>query len=241
MVSTPIMKNITKYFKISPDYGGCLGYYSEDSCSYGCENDTLELEGYEDTPFHVPGLTEWCEEWEVHCERSIKGLPPLPSSELWTERGLYLAQMLRQIMPDEIALLYDVGDGVKLIDKITCFFLSADTCFSIGDTNYYTVTYFGDVAEIADFEPIPLPGLDKWWHDYDNRVNYADTCCTDKEFDWVKWCMQGMHYASIIRKYLPESVEVWFRTPFELRTVGIEFDIRFNSDGTLELSDFLHH
>lgn len=238
MSSTPILENIGKYFRISPDYGGCLGYYSADNCCYGCDDDTLELEGYEDTPFIVPGLEDWCNEWEIHCYNSVHKLPSRPEADTWDERGLDLAQRLRQIMPDDVALLFSKGDKDVLIDRITYFYLSADTCFAIGDTNQYTVTYEGDYLQIADFLPIHLPGLDKWWHEFDAHVDYADTCA-DADFDWLTWCLKGIHFASIIRKAIPDSVQIWFRTPFELRSVNMDFDLRFNPDGTIDVADFL--
>ena len=52
------------YFKIQPDYEGCLGYFSKDNCCYGCDDDTLELDGFESTPFVISGIEEWCWEWD---------------------------------------------------------------------------------------------------------------------------------------------------------------------------------
>ncbi len=65
------MEKIEPYFEINPDYEGCLGYFSVDNCNYGCDDDILELNGYESTPFVVPGLEAWCWEWDKEAHRSL--------------------------------------------------------------------------------------------------------------------------------------------------------------------------
>lgn len=237
MSATPILENIKKYFRIDPDYEGCFGYFSVDNCSYGCDDDTLELEGYEDTPFVVPGIKKWCYEWDEMAHAHKGGIPCDVDGEEWVARGRHLAQQLRQILPDEIVLLYNAGREIELIEKINYFFFSPDTCQAIGDTNECTEIYEGDVVEVADFAPITLPGLDKWWNEYDDHVDYFNSTA-DTDFDWLSWNLQGIHFASIIRKHLPDSVEVWYRTPFELHSI-MKFDLRFNPDGTIDVADFL--
>jgi hypothetical protein len=96
---------IKPYFLISPDYGCCLGDFvtNDSNLSYFCDDDIIELEGYDDTPFVVPGIEEWCYQWEDENDKYIKDkLHTLDPT--WIERGFVLAQAFRQILPDEINL-----------------------------------------------------------------------------------------------------------------------------------------
>ena len=238
MSSTPILDNLKKYFQICPDYEGCFGSFSVDNCSYGCDDDTLELEGYEATPFVVPGIEEWCYQWDEMAHAAKDGSTCTVDAGEWLARGRYLAQQLRQILPDEVDLLYKPGEKDELIEKINYFSLDPDTCHAIGDTNVGTEIYNGDVIEITDFIPITLPGLDKWWNEFDEHVDYVHSTA-DPKFDWLRWNLQGIHLASVIRKHLPATVEVWYRTPFEIRDI-LKFELRFNSDGTIDIANFMN-
>lgn len=226
---------IKPYFLISPDYGCCLGHFvtNDSSLSYGCDDDTIELEGYDDTPFVVPGIEEWCYQWEVANDKYIKGeLHTLDPA--WEERGLALAQAFRQILPDEINLYY----GTKcLIEKIKYFVLSPDVPSIIGDTNVVSEAYDEDEITIGYFSPIKAPGLDKWWHDFDSHVDYADSTA-DENFDWMTWIIQGLDFAKIIRSHLPQSVSVWFSTPFEIRNIIPHLDVLINADGSFKIEKF---
>ncbi|MCM1293181.1 MAG: hypothetical protein NC230_06355 [Bacteroides sp.] len=237
MSFTPKLDNIKKFFRINPDYEGCFGHFSVDNCSYGCDDDTLELEGYEATPFVVPGIEKWCYQWDEMAHSAKDGTQCNVDGFEWVARGRHLAQQLRQILPDEITLLYKPGDKDELIEKIEYFILSPDTCQAIGNTNVLTETYDGDTVEVADFPPITLPGLDKWWNEFDDHIDYADFTA-DPDFDWTTWNLQGIHFASIIRKHLPDTVEVWYSTPFEIRNIT-DFELRFNPDGTIDMADFM--
>lgn len=195
---------------------------------YGCDEDTLELDGYEATPFIVSDLEAWCDEWEIDNYNYIHKLPEREEAKTWIVRGLALAQQLRQIMPDEVVLLFRQGDKDLMLEKITYFFLFPDTHWAIGDTSAETVEFDGDEIQIADFLTIKLPGFDKWYKEFDSRADYVKNTVVP-DFDWHSWNLQGIHFASIIRKHLPETVAVWYRTPFELRSVGIQYDLRFTA------------
>lgn len=233
---------IEPYFEICPDYEGCLGNFSIDHCSYGCEDDTLELEGYESTPFVMPGLEAWCWEWDTEAHRRLDakrdGIDYKPIENNWIERGLDLAQRLRQILPNSINLYFRKGSDSVMLDKITYFVLSPDCNFFIGDTNEYSVAYDGDECAIADFLPFPLPGLDKWWHDFDRHVDYADSTA-DPDFDWATWTIKGLEFAKEIRRHLPSTVEVWYRHPFETGKIFPHPDLLVKEDGTFLVRDFL--
>ena len=228
------------YFIISVDYEGCLGYYSEDNCNYGCDDDTLELEGYEDTPFIVNGLEKWCYEWNDVMLLTSAGKQVDFNWDDWERRGLDLAQRLRQIMPEQISLYFHKNGEDILIEKLDYMFLSPDTSFIVGDTNIGVVTYLDDEVEIGDFLPITLPGLDKWWQAFDSHVDYADSYA-DPDFDWASWTEMGFELSRILRARLPESVEVWYRSPFECRNVFPIKDLLLKPDGTFLIRDFLSH
>ena len=117
-------RNILKtkpYFIISVDYEGCFGYYSEDNCCYSCDDDILELEGYENTPFHVKGLEKWCYEWNDAMLRTNAGEQADFNWDDWKRRGLDLSQRLRQILPEQISLYFRKNGKDILIEKISFF------------------------------------------------------------------------------------------------------------------------
>ena len=228
------------YFKIQPDYEGCLGYFSQDNCCYGCDNDTLELDGYEHTPLIIPGIENWCWEWDKE-NHFIKDhfFDEMKSDfnwENWKERGLDFAQRLRQIAPDDIEIVYDE----IILDKISYFCLSPDACNIVGDTNECSESYEHDYLDIANFLPIHLPGLDKWWDEFDSHVDYANSFA-DTDFDWATWYFKGLEMVKIIRDHLPLSVDVWYRTPFELRHIYRVPDVFVKEDRTFLIRDFLKY
>lgn len=53
------------YFLIQPDFSCCVGCYSKDNCSYFCNKDMIELEGYENNPFRIPGIDQWYTDWKI--------------------------------------------------------------------------------------------------------------------------------------------------------------------------------
>jgi hypothetical protein len=233
---------IKPYFLISPDYGCCLGHFAtnDSSLSYGCDDDTIEIEGHDDTPFVVPGIEEWCEQWEDETHKYFENKyhnQSMPLDHTWVDRGFVLAQAFRQILPDEINLYYFCkGDNI-LIEKIKYFVLSPDVPSIIGDTNVVSEAYDEDEITIGYFSPIKAPGLDKWWHDFDSHVDYADSTA-DENFDWMTWIIQGLDFAKIIRSHLPQSVAVWFRTPFEIRNIIPHLDILIQTDGSFKIGKF---
>lgn len=229
-----IHKLTKPYFLINPDYEGCLGYFSADNCSYGCDVDTLELDGFEDTPFIVPGLEAWCWEWNDNSLKLIHGEGTDFNWDNWHKRGLAFVQMLRQLVPDNIEIVYRKGTEDILLEKVTNFYLGPDTTFIIGDCNLYSVDYFGDEAQIGHFLPIPLPGLDKWWHDFDNHVDYVNSSA-DPTFDWASWTEKGWELVRIIRAHLPESVVVEYRSGFEIGEVFPIKPLRVNMDGSFTI------
>lgn len=131
------INKLTKpYFLFNVDYCGCLGYFSADNCSYGCEDDTLELEGYEDTPFVLPGIESWCDDWDVAAHKEVfEGVKNAMDWDDWNRRGLAFAQMLRQLAPVDIEIVYRKGQEYILLDKIKYFALCPDCVWCIGDTN----------------------------------------------------------------------------------------------------------
>jgi hypothetical protein len=227
------------YFIIDPDYGACLGSFrTKDSfLSYGCDDDTIELEGYDDTPFVVPGIEEWCYQLEdmnykyIHNELPDASLPEDPTL---FGRGLALAQAFRQILPDEINLYYL---NRELIKKINYFRIMPDVLSIIGFVNGVSEIYEKEEISIGYFPSIELPGVDKWWNDFDSRVDYADATA-DTDFDWVTWIIKGLEMAKVIRNRLPQSVAVWFSTPFELRNVINHLDVLINLDGSFKIEEF---
>jgi hypothetical protein len=229
---------IKPYFLILPDYGCCLGNFVTDdsNLSYFCDDDTIELEGYDDTPFVVPGIEKWCYQWEDENDKYIKDkLHTLDPT--WIDRGFVLAQTFRQILPDEINLYYFCkGDNI-LIEKIKYFVLSPDVPSIFGDTNVVSEAYDEDEITIGYFSPIKAPGLDKWWHAFDSHVDYADSTA-DENFDWITWIIQGLDFAKIIRSHLPQSVVVWFSTPFEIRNIIPHLDILIRTDGSFKIEKF---
>lgn len=233
------LQNLVKpYFLIHPDFCGCLGYFSFDNCSYGCDDDILELEGYDVTPFHIPGIEEWCLEWDEENYKAIHGEPSDFDWDEWHKRGLDLAQQLRQLVPDDIEIVYRKGTEDIILDKFKDFFLSPDTSFVVGDTNLYSICYDEDVLEIGYFPPIPLEGLDEWWRDFDSHVDYADTWA-DPDYDWMTWYCRGLEMAKKIRDAFPESVEVWYKIPYELKNLLPIPDLFVKADGSFLIKDFL--
>ena len=228
------------YFKIQPDYEGCLGYFSRDNCCYGCDDDTLELDGYESTPFVISGIEDWCWEWdrENHFfkDHYLDGKKSGFDWADWHKRGLDFAQRLRQIVPDEIEIAF----GNTVLDKINYFYLSADTCEAVGDTNVCSEIYEDDIIKVANFLPIHLPGLDKWWSEFDCHVDYAESSA-DPDFDWASWYFKGFEMVKVIRANLPLSVDVWYRIPFELRQIFPVPDLLVKEDGTFLIRDFLKY
>lgn len=182
------------------------------NCSYGCDGDILELEGFEKTSFHIPGIEEWCLEWD---KENYKAIHRIPSDFDWNERhkrGLQFAQFLKQLVGDKIEVNYQKGSKDILLDRFRYFSLSPDTCFLVGDTNEYSISYDGDLLEIGYFPPIALDGLDQWWRDFDNHVDYVDAWA-DPEYDWMTWYCKGLEIAKKIRVGLPGAIEVWYRVP----------------------------
>jgi hypothetical protein len=233
------MQKLTKpYFLISPDFGGCLGNFvtRNSDLSYACYDDTIILEGYDETPFVVPGIEEWCKQWEIDNYKYLnKEFASLDTT--WADRGLRLAQTFRQILPDEINLYYPYkGDNI-LIEKINYFVLSPDVPYIIGDTNVASEAYNEDEITIGYFSPIKLPGLDKWWHAFDSHVDYADSTA-DENFDWMTWIIQGLEFAMIIRRHLPQSVAVWFSAPFEIRNIIPHLEVLIKADGSFKIDKF---
>jgi hypothetical protein len=150
---------------------------------------------------------------------------------------LRLAQTFRQILPDEINLYYQYkGDNI-LIEKINYFVLSPDVPYIIGDTNVASEAYNEDEITIGYFSPIKLPGLDKWWHAFDSHVDYADSTA-DENFDWMTWIIQGLEFAKIIRRHLPQSVAVWFSAPFEIRNIIPHLEVLIKADGSFKIDKF---
>lgn len=93
------LKKLKPFFQINPDYAGCLGYFSKDNCCYGCDDDTLELDGYESSPFVIPGIEDWCWAWdkENHFlkDHYLDGKKSDFEWDAWHRKGLDLAQKLR--------------------------------------------------------------------------------------------------------------------------------------------------
>lgn len=227
------------YFKIEPDYEGCIGYFSRDNCNYGCDDDTLELDGLESTPFVVPGIEDWCWEWdeEAHFakDHSSDGVVSDFDRSDWIKRGLDLAQRLRQITPDEIEITF----YNTVIKKIPYFSFSVDTCTTVEDTDECSEIYENDMLKVANFLPIHLPGLDTWRNDYAHHVDYADSIA-DPDFDWATWYCKGLEMVKIIRANLPLSLDVWFRIPFELRKIFPVPDLFVKKDSSFLIRDFLN-
>lgn len=235
------INKLTKpYFLFNVDYCGCLGYFSADNCFYGCEDDTLELEGYEDTPFVLPGIESWCDDWDVAAHKEVfEGVKNAMDWDDWNRRGLAFAQMLRQLAPVDIEIVYRKGQEYILLDKIKYFALCPDCVWCIGDTNECSETLdVNDILEVAYFKPMHIPGIGQWYDDFDRRADYAYSTA-DPSFDWASWTAKGWEFARIIRANLPMSVEVWYRNPFELREIFPVKDLRVNLDGTFTIDDFL--
>lgn len=235
------LKKLKPFFQINPDYAGCLGYFSKDNCCYGCDDDTLELDGYESSPFVIPGIEDWCWAWdkENHFlkDHYLDGKKSDFEWDAWHRKGLDLAQKLRQITPKEIDIYYLKGNDEIVLEKIDYFCFSPDTCCVVGDTNICAEIYEDDLLEVAYFTPIFLHGLNEWWHEFDEHVDYADSTA-DPDFDWVTWYVKGLEMAKCIRANLPSSVKVWYRVPFELRTLFSAPDILVNEDETFKIQDF---
>lgn len=222
------------YFLIHPDYEGCLGYFSKDNCSYGCDADIVELEDYKDTPFKIPGIENWCYEW--HFETiTHKGDEPTDFDwEDWHKRGLAFAQLLRQLAPDEIEIVYRRGLENILLEKITRFTFCPDITWVIADTNLYVIIAEDDEFDVGYFPPIRIPGLSKWWLDFDCRVDYADTTA-DPTYDWASWTARGWELVKQIRAVLHESICVEYLNPFELRDIFPLKKLRVNLDGSFSI------
>lgn len=237
------LQELKPYFKINPDYEGCLGYFSKDNCCYGCDNDTLELDGFESIPFVIPGIEKWCWEWdkENHFikDHYFDGVRSDFDWEAWHRRGLDLAQKLRQIAPKEIDIFYARGNKDIVLEKINYFCFSPDTCYVVGATNACSEIFENDILEVAYFNPIYLSGLNEWWQEFDRHVDYADSTA-DPDFDWITWYFKGLKMAKCIRANLPSSVEVWYRIPFELHNLFPVPDILVKENGTLKIQDFLN-
>lgn len=227
------------YFIINPDYGACYGSFitKDGSMSYDCDEDIIVLEEYEDTPFVVPGIEEWCYQLEdMNYKKLHNELPDasLPTYSAWRNRGLALAQAFRQILPDEINLYYL---NRELIKKINYFRIMPDVLSIIGFVNGVCEIYEKGEISIGYFPSIELPGVDKWWNDFDSHVDYADATA-DTDFDWMTWIIKGLEMAKVIRNQLPQSVAVWFSTPFELRNVINHLDVLINLDGSFKIEEF---
>lgn len=230
---------IMPYFIIAPDYGSCLGSFrtKDSSLSYSCDDDTIELEGYDDTPFVVPGIEEWCNQWEEENYKYIQNEFHNESQSLdptWYGRGLILAQAFRQILPDEINLYYW---NHILIEKINYFRINPDVLSVIGDTNICSETCDEDKLSIDYFPSIELPGVNKWLNDFERHVDFVNATA-DADFDWMTWIIQGLEMAKIIRNHLPQSVSVWFSTPFELRNIVPWLDVLINPNGSFKIEKF---
>lgn len=227
------------YFIIQPDFSCCIGDYSYDNCSYFCDNDIIELEGYDDTPFHVPGIEQWRLEWETMNVCRICGERCYIDSDEWLRRGWALAQQLRQVLPDEIDLYFLKHDDRNLVQKVKYFSLSPDTTWIIGTTDRGVIIYEKDILEVAEFMPFDVPGLDDWYNEFDRHVDYNDTTA-DRDFDWATWYVKGLEFAKIIRRNLPKAVDVWYRSPYELRDVFPVKDLRVLENGAFKIGDFLN-
>ena len=124
------------------DYCGCLGYLSTNNCYCNCEDDTIELEGYEDVPIVLPGIEAWCKERDeaIYKKEVLDGIKSAMDWENWHRRGLAFAQTLRQLVPDNIEIVYCKGQEYILLNKINYFVLCPDVVWTIGDTNEHTET-----------------------------------------------------------------------------------------------------
>lgn len=238
MSSIPILENIKKYFRICPDYEGCFGYFSVDNCCYGCDDDTLELEGYEDTPFKVPGIEKWCYEWDEMAHAAKDKTPCLVNADEWIKRGRQLAQELRQILPDDIVLLFKHGDKDEYIDKITYFVLEPDYAGFPGRCNEYDIYIEDNTIEVGDFPPITLSGLGEWYDVFDKNIVFPGDPI-DTSIDWEAWYRQGLWFAFNFRQILPASVSIWYRVPYELRGVLQHPDLLIGFDGKSTIANFL--
>lgn len=226
------------YFQIWVDYEGCLGNFSVDSCSYGCEDDTLILDGYEDTPFVVPGIEEWCYEWNEFNVR-LNGGETMPFD--WTDwqlRGLDFAQKLRQIVPDDIEIIYsNWGDNI-LLKRIRQFQILPAFGYEIGDYDCEATTVDkDDLLRIGWFKPIHTQGIYQWWKDYDLHVTYDDDTA-DPEFDWATWFTHGLELAKELRTKLHPTVALWFRSPLELREIFPTRDLIVGMDGSCKIGNY---
>lgn len=225
------------YFIIQPDFGGCIGNYSKDNCSYFCDDDIIELEGYEHNPFHIPGIERWCTEWEIMNDCHIHNKPCSIDEDEWYRRGQTLAQLFRQILPSQIDLYYLKHEEKALIDRVDYFVFSPDCNYTIGTTNLYSISYDENIIEIADFAPFEVPGLHEWYEDFDSNVEYLEEYA-DPEFDWATWYFKGIEMVKTIRQNLPASVIVWYRIPYELRNVFPVKDLKVLPDCTFKIMDF---
>lgn len=103
------------YFYLRPGMNAIIGTYSVDNRDYSCKGDKIVLAGRESTPITLPGLEEWC--MEYHRERSnyLNGVDEIFDQDEWNYAGLRLAIRLREVLPDDIELVYAIGDHDILI------------------------------------------------------------------------------------------------------------------------------
>lgn len=232
-------KNIKKpYFRISVDYEGTLGYFSLDNCNYGCDNDELILEGYDETPFVVPGIEEWCYEWNEFNGRYVHGEIMTFDWADWQRRGRDFGQKLRQIVPDEIDIFYSCGKEEIHIQRINNFQIHPNFGYEIGYCDGVSTDCEEDILHIGWFKPIHIPGIYNWWKDFDLHVDYVENTA-DPNFDWATWYAKGLTFATEIRTKLHPSVSLWYRCPFELRDIFPVRDLKVQLDGSFKVGDFL--
>lgn len=230
------LSDISKpYFLIQPDYEGCIGCYSEDHCSCGCDEDLIEMDGVEGSPFKVLDIEKWCYEWDNANCSYFHNHDDSFDWEDWHKRGLELAQTLRQLVPDTVEIVYSYGSEIIVLDKITKIVFRPDCVDIIAETNLNTIGFEDkDKVIIANFKPFSLPGIKSWWKEFDSHVDYADSTC-DPNFDWASWYVRGMEYAKIIRQHLPQSVVVQYAPPFETRKIWNPPTLIVNNDGSFKV------
>lgn len=228
------------YILIQCDYEGCLGYDSEDKCSMGCDDDDVEIYGYMDTPFTVPGIEEWCYQWSDITLAKIHNKPIPDFAKDWNARGKDLAQRLRQIMPEEVNLYYfDEGDYIE-IEKVRTFSISADVCRILGVSNICDEEVDkDDTFLLGDFLPIHIPGLFEWQQDFEGRTNFAQIPYINPDYDWATWYARGLQLAKQIRKAIHPTIQLWYRVPFELGIIFPVKDVLIRPNGSCLVRDRL--
>ena len=108
VIKTPTIENV---YTINADYSGCL-YYNLDGKYYydgvGV-NDTIKFRGKDKElikEIHVPGINEWLNEYELKTDSGVHTIGG-PDAEDWVNRGLILAQEIRDQLPDNCDLWFE--------------------------------------------------------------------------------------------------------------------------------------